>query len=101
MSTLDIASLLVGTLLPLLVSVINRAHWPSWGKGAVAIVSSVVAGVITAWATDQLHGKGIAEAVGIVLVAAVGTYKALWQPAGIGPRIEVATTPARTTVGGD
>jgi len=83
----------VGFVLPLLVSVVNRSYWPGWVKGVVVILSSLVAGVVTAWATEGLTGKSIVESVLVVGGAAIAAYKLFWQPTGIGPALEKATEP--------
>lgn len=85
----------VGFLLPLLVSVVIRSSWPGWAKGCVVIASSIVAGVVTAWASGDLTGKTITECVIVVVSFAIGAYKAFWQPTGIGPALERATEPGK------
>lgn len=88
-------SLLVGsTLVPNLVSIIVRSHWPAWLKGVIAVATSIIAGTITAWANGQLTGLNWVQDVFAVAVAAIGAYKMFWQPTGIGPALELATQPS-------
>lgn len=91
--SLEMLSALVGSLLPMLVAVVNRAHWASWVKGVVVLLSSAAAGAVTAWLNGQLTGLRWTEAAFIIATSAVVTYKTFWQPTGIGPAIEKATTP--------
>lgn len=91
--SLEMLSALVGALLPMLVAVVNRSHWPAWGKGVVVLASSVVAGGVTAWWSGQLTGLRWTESALIIAGAAVVAYRHFWQPTGIAPAIEAATTP--------
>mgnify|MGYP001606331917 CR=1 FL=1 len=90
---LEMLSALVGAFLPALVAVVNQAHWPSWAKGVVVVASSIVAGLVTAWLSGQLTGLRWTESALIIAGAAVVAYRHFWQPTGIGPAIERATTP--------
>lgn len=87
----------VGFILPNLVSVINRPYWQPWQKGISVIATSLVAGTVTAWATGNLTGLGWSETVAVVIASAITSYKLLWQPTGIGPKIELATSGATGT----
>lgn len=89
--SVQMISAMVGSLLPLLVAVVNRSHWAPWAKGAVVIVSSLAAGVVTSWLTGELTGKTLAESALIVAGSAVAAYKLFWQPTGIAPALERAT----------
>ncbi len=90
-----VVALVVGALLPMLISVVVRSAWPGWLKGAVAVGSSIVAGAVTAWATGQLSSaQGLMQTVVIIFGASMTTYKMFWQPTGIGPAVERATQPA-------
>lgn len=85
-------SLIIGTLLPLLVSVVVRSKWSSWLKGLVVLATSIVAGLLSAWAQHKLTDNWAANTL-VILILAIGTYKLFWQPTGIGPAIEKATQP--------
>jgi VIT1/CCC1 family predicted Fe2+/Mn2+ transporter len=91
--SLEMLSALVGSLLPMLVAVVNRSHWAPAVKGLVVVVSSIVAGAVTAWLNGQLNGLRWTESALIIAGAAVVAYKHFWQPTGIAPAIERATTP--------
>ena len=91
--SLEMLSALVGVFLPALVAVVNRSHWPSWAKGVVVVASSIAAGAVTAWLSGQLTGLRWTESALIIAGAAVVAYRHFWQPTGIAPAIEQATTP--------
>jgi hypothetical protein len=85
-------SALLGTLLPPVVAVVNQAHWPSWLKGMVAVIVSIVTGAITAAGTGQLTGKTWVQATLIVAGATFTAYHFWWRPTGISDAIERATS---------
>ena len=93
MSDLEMWSLLVGVLLPIVVATINRSVWPGWAKAAVVIVTSSAAGGVTAWLTGVLTGGTWLHSALVVGVAAVGSWRVFWRPSGIGPAVERATEP--------
>lgn len=97
MTNLEMWSLIVGFALPLILAVIQRPHWPSWVRAVVAFAAFVVVGLGTAYFNGDLNGKSIVSAVLFVLVTAITSYKGLWQPTGIAPKIESATTPNQYT----
>jgi hypothetical protein len=84
-------SALVGTLMPMLVAVINQPKWPSWLRAVATAGLCIVAGGITAAASDGLTGKTWLQGAGIVFAAALAAYHAWWKPSGIAPAIEKAT----------
>jgi ABC-type Fe3+-siderophore transport system permease subunit len=91
--SLEMLSALVGSLLPMLVAVVNRSHWAPAVKGLVVVLSSVAAGAVTAWLAGSLTGLRWTESALIIVGAAVVAYRHFWQPTGIAPAIERATTP--------
>lgn len=80
----------VGTLLPLLVAVINRPSFPSWLKQTVMVACSIAVGIVTygvqyGWDfTDPAH---IVLAVLGVATATQLAYRGLWSK-GVAPAIE-------------
>ena len=90
---LEMLSALVGAFLPMLVAVVNQAHWPSWVKGVVVVLTSIVAGGVTSLVSGQVTGLRWTESALIIAGAAVVAYRHFWQPTGIAPAIEQATTP--------
>lgn len=93
LSDLEMWSLLVGAFMPPLVALVNRSYWKPWLKGLVAVLSSVIAALVTVYLQGTFSGKGIVTCILIVLFTALGSYKIFWQPTNIAPKIEEATTP--------
>jgi small basic protein len=93
MNNLTMWSLLVGFAAPLVISIAQRPSWTQGARVAIMVVSCVVIGGGTAYFNDQFNGKDVVSSVLIVLVTAISTYKGLWKPSGIAPKIEVVTTP--------
>jgi hypothetical protein len=96
--TSDAASwaLIVGVLLPPFVAVVQRPNWaPRW-RTLVMLAVAVLDGLGTAYFADQWHGATPAALVALAVASISAAYHGLWQPSGIAPRIEHATSPAST-----
>lgn len=91
-STLDISSYGgVGVLLPLVIAFLNRPTFPTWLRGLIMLIISIIAGMITyglknEW--DFTSGPAVLTAVIGVVAATQVAYHALWQPNGIAGKIE-------------
>lgn len=83
--------LLTGTVLPPVISLINRSRWSSAVKSVVALLVCTVAAVAVAWKEGITGGKDIASAIIIVITVTKALYEAVWKPTGISPAIEEAT----------
>ena len=101
MSDLELWSVVVGTMLPGLVAVVNRSRWVGWVKGLVALGSSLLAALGTAWLHGELTaasftpGSWVHSAL-FVTVATFGMYRLLWHPTGWAQVIERVTEPGPT-----
>lgn len=95
MNDLQMWSLVVGTLAPTLIAVLQQPWWPKWARTVVTALFCLVAGGVTAWLSGELTGRGVATAVLLVLVAALATYRSLWKPSGVTDAIEIVTTSDR------
>jgi hypothetical protein len=78
---------LVGALLPLLVAVINRPHFPAWAKQIImlAVAVAVTYGIKNGW--DFSSTAGVVTALTGVWIATQGAYLLFWGR-GIAPAIE-------------
>lgn len=85
------ASGLAGTLLPVLVAMVNQEHWSAKVKGLVTGTLSLAGGVFAAWQQGQL-GRGWWIAAVAVLLVASGSYQVFWKPTRLAPIIEALTT---------
>lgn len=80
----------IGSLLPVLVALINRPHFPAWVKQLIMIGLAVVAGVITyglknGW--DFTSSTGLVTALLGVWAATQAAYLLFWGKA-LAPTIE-------------
>lgn len=84
--------LLTGTVLPLLISLINQCHWSAGVKSIVALVVCCAAAAAVSIHAGVTSGQGIAGAAIIVVTVTKALYEAFWKPTGIAPTIENATS---------
>jgi len=100
-SNLAMWALIVGTVLPPLLAIVQQPIWTQTLRTFVLVVASLVAGAGTAYFAGQLDGTDITTSVLIVLVTGIATYKGLWQSSGIAPAIEAATSPKAYSENGE
>ncbi|WP_330335700.1 hypothetical protein OHS33_38630 (plasmid) [Streptomyces sp. NBC_00536] len=99
MSTLDsiAAGSAVGSMLPLLTAVVQRPQWSVRAKKIVAVVTALIAGVVTVAYVDGpeqfQHGLPTLATLAAVLAASQSAYDLVWKPTSIAPVIESATSP--------
>lgn len=77
-------SLLLGVAMPWLVAVVNRPWWPTWARRWVAIIASVLGGVLVCLATGAFgdgSGLTILGACLTVLIASQAVYGHLFPDA--------------------
>lgn len=96
MSTIAMWQLIIGALVPPLIAVAQRPKFPGWLRVSVMLVVAVVASLVTLAVQSDLDWHNWSRTVGLVIVGAIAAYHGIWQPSGIAPAIEAATTPATT-----
>lgn len=87
--------LAVGTLLPLVTSIIQQQTWSNRTRTIVGVGMSVLAGLVTYVASNGLvinNATGILTTVVGVVIAAIAAYNGIWKPSGVAKSIEVRTT---------
>src|SRR5919205_2444489 len=73
------AALLIGVLSPWLIGLINRPHWSSRVRGAVAIAVSVALGVAVCWQSGTFgDGWQLIATCGTVLATSQACYRRLF-----------------------
>ena len=92
MENIELWSLVVGFLLPPVLSIIMQSHWSDQVQAVVAFVACLLAGAGTAYFQGDLTAKRWVEASLVVLVTTIATYKGFWKPTRVSPTIEAATT---------
>ncbi|MFD0352998.1 hypothetical protein ACFVHW_04500 [Streptomyces sp. NPDC127110] len=99
MTTLDTIATgsAVGAFLPLLTAVVQRPHWSVRTKKIVAVITALVAGVVTVayvGGPEQFqHGLPTFATLAAVLAASQSAYDLVWKPTSIAPVIEAVTSP--------
>ena len=84
MTKTQLIAIVVGALMPLLISFVKQKSFPRWANMLIAIGACIAAGVVTAWANEQLYwGVDLWTTIGIVFVAAQATYAAYWRDSGV------------------
>jgi hypothetical protein len=84
---------LVGTAMPMLISVLNKPQWDSTTKGIVALIACVIAALGTVYFEGRLSDGGdLVSAFLAVFITAVGTYNLYFKPSGISGKIERSTS---------
>lgn len=92
MSNLEMWSLVVGFLLPILIAVIQQEAWPSWLRSVTMFVICLIAAAGTVYFQGRFDLQDYVTSALLIVVTAIGTYKGIWQPTGIAPALEHVTT---------
>lgn len=94
MTNLQMWSLIVGTLMPPLLALVQQPRWTNTVRSVVMVISSIIVGAGTSYfENDQVFvGKSVVQAVLTVAIAAIATYHGFWKPTNIAPNIEKATS---------
>lgn len=96
--------LAVGALLPLLTSVVQQPRWSNRTRTVLAVIVSLVAGLVAYVSQFGLNFSSVSNVVTVVvgvIVLAAGTYQAIWKPSGVAPAIERATSTGRRYLDAD
>lgn len=90
-----VVDLLLGSLLPALVAVINQVQWSPRLKGLVSLAVGFLASVAAEWVRGDIEwGADLRDTVIWVLGAMYLAYRAFWHPSTWAATIETATTPS-------
>lgn len=82
MSNLAQWSALVGFLLPIVVAVVQQAHWSRTVRTVIGIIAAIVAAIVTAATENKLTWHTWATSLIFVSTLAFTTYRNLWVPLG-------------------
>jgi peptidoglycan/LPS O-acetylase OafA/YrhL len=87
-------ALLAGFLTPLLTSVVQQPTWTSRTRTLVAVVASVIVGVVTLLANGTFSEgpQTVLSILALVVVTSATAYKTLYVPSGLAPALENATS---------
>jgi hypothetical protein len=92
-SNLVMWAAVVGFFMPPLLSIVQQPGWSQPLRSIVMFVASIIAGAGTVYFQGAWDMTNVVTTILFVMVTAIATYKGLWTPTGISPKIEVATSP--------
>jgi len=81
-----------GVVMPYVIAVINQNHWSPKLRGSVAFLACLGGAALLAWWHGTLNWADWRNTAIIVTGAAMVMYHALWEPSGLAPAVENATT---------
>jgi len=85
---------IVGFFLPVLLAIVQQPGWSQPLRAIVMFVASILAAIGTVYFTDSeaFTRDRLITTVLVVMVTAIATYKGLWQPTTVAPKVEAATS---------
>lgn len=86
-------------LLPPAIAVINQWHWSAQLKGLAALLVCALYALGITIVRGRVHWDNWRDVLLTVAGAAFVAYRVWWQPSGIAPAIEAATTAGTTGIG--
>ena len=89
------AALIIGALMPFLVTFLKQAGWPKWANMIVTILACGLAGAVTVWATggfDNFAVGNLLIIIAAVFVASQACYAAYWKNTPTEAAIDVKTS---------
>lgn len=97
------AALIIGALLPFLVTFCKQDGWPKWANEIVTILACGAAGTLTVWATHgfaHFQVGNLLVVIAAVFVASQAAYAAYWKGTGTEAKLNrkssFAKSPATT-----
>lgn len=96
MTSLEMWSLVVGFFMPLIIAAVQRSSWSNPVRALVALVMCIIAAFGTVWLAGDFNTDDVVSSILLVLVTSIATYKGLWKPTEVAPKIEAATSPGPT-----
>jgi hypothetical protein len=95
-NTMDVnpVDLLIGSaVMPPVIALLNQRSWAPPLKGIIALVACLIAAVVVEFVRGPVALTGWRDTAIVVAGTAFASYKLWWQPAGVAPAIEGATSP--------
>lgn len=93
MSNLDMWSLILGTITPPLISILQQPPWSKPLRALVTLLVCCAIGFGNVWFHGDLSGTPLVTSILVVLVATLATFRNFWRPLGVTGAIESATSP--------
>lgn len=92
MSNLVMWNLVIGALLPLVISVLQQPRFSSQTRSIITVVVCALGGLGTAYFNGDFEAADITGSILIVAVATITFYKGFFKPTGVSSAIENATS---------
>lgn len=80
-------------VLPPIIAVVNQRRWPAQLKGLLALLACAGYALIMMMVRGTVHWTDWRNVLLTTAGAAFIAYRTWWQPSGIAPAIEAATSP--------
>lgn len=85
-------SVAIGVFFPLLVALVKQAGWSTGVNAVVALVSSAVAGFVTAYLAGTVSWDTWGESAVAIWLASGVAYATLWKPTGVNDALKNSTS---------
>jgi len=84
MDRVTAAALIIGTLIPFIISLIKQAKLPRWANFVVTVAVCTGAGLLTMYAAGQLSwaswsAPNLLVTIGLIFAASQAVYGAFWR----------------------
>jgi uncharacterized membrane protein YfcA len=96
-NNLEMWSLIVGFLLPIVIAFIQQEKWSEVIRSVTMFIVCVIAATGTVYFSGHFNLQDLVTSALLIIVTAIGTYKGIWQPTGIAPALEHVTSASHST----
>lgn len=79
MSNTEAIAILVGALMPVIITIVKQAGLNRWWNLVITILACAVAGTLTVWARGELAWSNLAVVSATIFVASQAIYAAFWR----------------------
>lgn len=97
LSNSELWTVVAGTLLPLVVALVNRPKWSDGVRSGVMVLAVLVVTTVGEFFTGRMTQPGSltewVRSAFVIFVLTVTSYQFVWKKMGVAPRIEAATAP--------
>lgn len=79
MSNTEAIAILVGILMPFLITILKQVKFPKWANLLITVIACGAAGVATVWARGDLQWANLAVVTALIFVSAQAVYASYWR----------------------
>jgi len=76
------ASLILGCIMPFIVSIVKQINFPKWANWTITLLLCSVMGTVTVWITggfDNFHIGNLLVVIAGIFVSSQAAYSAYWK----------------------